>query len=431
MFQGAAFDCSDDLVRHAQHRVVAESDQDGLVRAVGGEAGFSQSRFDDRGEIAVRDMPDIGPGDEAAGENAAEIGIARLLDAVGGHQDGAGEGIELVGLILPRAAVIADEVLVGLEFGITVGGQHLAVGIDVDAFPFGLLEQFFEVLEVMAGNEDGLAFDRFDADRGGDWMAVGGGVGAVQHFHDLEVDFAAAENQAKQGVDRVVGVGEEIQGFVEKRVHRVGFDAQSQGVMGVGRGALDAVDEQFLQAGDIFADGGLAPQDRNHFALGGQRRQVRGGRPRGRAAQGFGSSAVLFAGSQVKGPGLVTHLGGMDQDLFESERIEVDIGDGGKQGFDHEMIHRAVLGAELPGAMGVLTDALGGVDEQVLEGGGLGVFAADAGIGAAGHAESLFTLIAKHGFSVSVVVVDVAAGREDPAPTFDAWIYTGLLSKHP
>ena len=82
-----------------------------------------------------------GPADQAGGEDAALVGLLGLLDAVGGHQDGAGEGGELLGLVLPGPAVVAVEVGVFLQFRVAVAGQHLAVGVDVDALALGLLQQ--------------------------------------------------------------------------------------------------------------------------------------------------------------------------------------------------------------------------------------------------------------------------------------------------
>ena len=66
---------------------------------------------------------------------------------------GAGEGVELLGLVLPGAAVVAHQVLVLLQARIGVAGEHLAVGVDVDALALGLLEQLFEVLQVVAGDQ--------------------------------------------------------------------------------------------------------------------------------------------------------------------------------------------------------------------------------------------------------------------------------------
>ena len=64
--------------------------------------------------------------------------------------------------------------------GIGVAGQHFTVGVDVDALALCLLEQFFEVFQVVAGDDDALALDRRDADLRRLGMAVSFSVGRVQ-----------------------------------------------------------------------------------------------------------------------------------------------------------------------------------------------------------------------------------------------------------
>ena len=68
------------------------------------------------------------------------------LDAVGGHEDGPGKLGELLALVLPGGSVVAVEMLVFLQFGITVGGQHLAVGVHIDALALALLENTLQIL---------------------------------------------------------------------------------------------------------------------------------------------------------------------------------------------------------------------------------------------------------------------------------------------
>jgi len=139
VFDGTGLDAFDDFVGDAEDGVVAESDGDGVAGAVGGEAFGFLGGFDDRLEVAVGDVLDTGPGDEAAGEESAFVAVLRLLNAVGRHEDGTGEGVKLNFLVLPRAAVVAGKMFVFFERGVAVAGEHLAVGIDVDAGTFGLL----------------------------------------------------------------------------------------------------------------------------------------------------------------------------------------------------------------------------------------------------------------------------------------------------
>ncbi len=111
---------------------MAESHGDEVFGSILGETVRFQRRLDDRGEISVLNVGYARPCDEAACEDAALVALAGLLDAVGGHEDRAGEGVELAALILPRTAVIPDEVGVFLQSRIAVGGQHFAVGVDID-----------------------------------------------------------------------------------------------------------------------------------------------------------------------------------------------------------------------------------------------------------------------------------------------------------
>jgi len=69
-----------------------------------------------------------------------------------------GKSGKLPDLILPCGAVVPIEVLVFLQRRVTMGGQHLPVGVDVDALALRLLQKRFEVLQVMSGHQNGLAF---------------------------------------------------------------------------------------------------------------------------------------------------------------------------------------------------------------------------------------------------------------------------------
>ena len=136
-------------------------------------SGFSatleevEGRLDDFGEVPSLDMLHARPLDPAPGEEPVLVGLGRALDAVGVEDDGAGEVLELLVLVLPGAAEVARQVLVLLEARVAVGRKHLHVGIDVDPLALGLLEQLLEHLQVMAGDENPLAVAGADADLGG------------------------------------------------------------------------------------------------------------------------------------------------------------------------------------------------------------------------------------------------------------------------
>jgi hypothetical protein len=96
----------------------------------------------------------------------------------------------------------------------------------------------------------------------------------------------------------------------------------------------------------------------------------------------------------------VAMKGGVSNGLVNIGGVEVDIGDGEEEGAEKESVHVRGCGAEEAGGVGVLSDSLGGVEEEVLEYGGVLIFAADGEGGASGAFGRLFALVAE-GHSVT------------------------------
>ena len=90
------------------------------------------------------------PSHQACGEDIVLVGPLGLLDTVGGHEDRAGELAEFLELVLPRCSEMTVEVGVLLEARISMGGQHLTVGVNGDSLAFRLLQDRFHVLQVVA-----------------------------------------------------------------------------------------------------------------------------------------------------------------------------------------------------------------------------------------------------------------------------------------
>ena len=146
---------------------------------------------DDRAEIIPFQVAHTRPANDAAGPDAVVIRAnGGVDDAVRGHHDGARETGELNLLVLPAAAVVPDQVFKFTQFRVAVCGQHFAVGIDVNARAFGLLQQVIEVFQVMAGDQDALAFGRFNVNLRRRRVAVGAGFTGIQNTHHVEVHLA-------------------------------------------------------------------------------------------------------------------------------------------------------------------------------------------------------------------------------------------------
>ena len=279
-----------------------------------------------------------------------------------------------------------------------MGRQHLAVGIDVDAAAFSLFQQFFEVFQVVAGHQNCFAFHGADAHRCRHRMAIGAGIGFVKDFHDPDVDFAAAQRHAEQGIHAEVRLGQEVERLMEEGIDLLVDDTEDTGVVGVGGHAFQSEQDQVFQTNQVGAAGGQVFAQHQLLALGDQTVQIGSRLPGCGAGQFFRGCAGFQRRPVIQGFGGVADRDAFADDALQTGRIEVDIGDGGEQGFDDEFVDGCVLGTEHDGAVGVHRHPFGQIQQQVLQGGGLRVFAADAERVATGSFGGLFTLITKHCF---------------------------------
>ena len=309
-------------------------------------------------------MLDAGPGYQAPGVEATGVGVGRLLDAVGVEDDGAGEFGEFLVLVLPGTAEVAHQVGVLLQAGIAVGREHLAVGVDVDPLAFGLLEEFFQHQQVVAGNQDRLAglgaqlyFCRYR-------VAVALHVSFVQEPHDGQVVLAALHgepDEVHQAEGRVDGGG---QGLVEKGIDLIVVLAEDLAVVGIGGHPLETVDENLDGGTDVLVL--VQGEDAVLLAL---LYQI-GGRNPGRGT--FTEDASLdpvcrSEGVFVQGPGFFLQLVTFFDGRFEAGRVKVHVGDGGEEPFQDEDVNFLIFGAELPRLVGEESEPLESIEQIVLK----------------------------------------------------------------
>ena len=133
-----------------------------------------------------------------------------------------------------------------------MGREHLPVGIDGYAFLFSLFEQGFEVQEVMAGDQNGLAGLHAERNRGGYGCAEGLRIGLVQEGDGLVVDLAAPEYPRDPGLEVPLAVvGEVSQGFHEVAVDLGIAKAEYRCVKGVCRDALQSIQDCVLERAEV------------------------------------------------------------------------------------------------------------------------------------------------------------------------------------
>ena len=307
-------------------------------------------------------MLHIRPLHQPAGVETVLVGVSRALDTVGVKDDGAGEIGEFLGLILPGAAVVADQVRVFLEAGIAMSGQHLAMGVDVDPFAFGLLEEFFQHLEVVAGDQNSFAGLGTQVDRGWDRCAIGFVVNGVQKTHGSQVLLAAFHTETDKVHQTEVCVGGCGQRLVEEGHDVVIALTQDHGVIHIGSHPFKPEYQDLDHGTNIFVD--MPGVDAVLFTLSNHAGQI---------VRGLPISHRTGNGGAGSGLGLFLQLVAFLNHCADYRRIKIDVGDRGKERLNGKTVDFGIT-AKLVGIQG---QGLQAIQQMVLQGCHVGLLAAD------------------------------------------------------
>ena len=132
-----------------------------------------------------------------------------------------------------------------------MGGQHLAVGVDVDALVLGLLQKLFEVIEIVTRDHDKRPFLHLERHTDRDRIAKGFGIRLVQQLHAGIVDLSDFQHDGQQVVHvPILAEGKERLG--QELVDLVARVAEDARMVSVCRHAPDAKEDQRLKGADIF-----------------------------------------------------------------------------------------------------------------------------------------------------------------------------------
>ena len=96
------------------------------------------------------DVDTTGEAHGPRGEKAGLVAVLRRHNTVGSHEDGAIEGFKFFLLFPPGIAIVACKMPVLLELGIVMGRQHFPMGVDLHPGALRLLQQHFQITQVMA-----------------------------------------------------------------------------------------------------------------------------------------------------------------------------------------------------------------------------------------------------------------------------------------
>ena len=307
-----------------------------------------------------------------------------------------------------------------LQPGVAVGGEHLAVGVDVDPLPLGLLEQLFEVPEVVPGDEDRLPLLRPEGDRRGDRLAVGAGVGRVEDLHRPEVHLAAFHHQGQRLVELQFFVEDRGEPLVEEGEDRLVLLPEDQRVVRVGGHPLEPEQERMLEREDIRIGGGVRA-DADRFALEDEPRKIGRRFECGRPAREIGGDARR---AELLQKPVAEGRRPVDQNL-KPGRVEIDVREGRKHGLAGKDIGLVVPDPRLPRRGRGLPETHHDVYQKILQRGHVRELPAHPGFGASFPFGRLFTLIAKHGVPPYLLMIWFKKWASNCTPAI--WvIYTSI-----
>ena len=256
-----------------------------------------------------------------------------------------------------------------LQLRVGVGGEHLAVGVDVHTLALGLFQQKLQVPQVVAGDDDEGALFHGHGDGGGNGMAIGLGVGLVQQSHAGQVHLAHFHDDGQQIVHAIPVGAHSGQSLVEEAVDPFVLVTQNPGVVCVGGHAPDAEEDEGLQGANILV---CLPEGVHVIVLG----------DAGRAGDKGGIEEALGLTDPVN-------------EGFDVVVIKADVGDGGKQGLQHHLVD--LLGQKAFPTLGGLGQTDESAGQFILELGVVCGLAAHALLACAAAATGgLLTLETKH-----------------------------------
>ena len=137
------------------------------------------------------------------------------------------------------------------QLRICVCRKHLAVGINVYAFSFRLLQKHFQIPQVMPGHNDKRAFFHFQRNGCRSRCSVGFGVSLVQHFHAKQVFLSYFHHDGQEFFHAPV-FSNGKKSFSKETVYFFIFVSQNPGVAGIGSHSTNSEKNQRFQRTHIF-----------------------------------------------------------------------------------------------------------------------------------------------------------------------------------
>ena len=321
-------------------------------------------------EIAIADVLNFRIGNHFCGVNSICITFLGRHQAVRCEQDRRWNTSKFFLLILPGSAEMSLQVWVLLQFRIGMSGQHFSVSVNIQAFAVCLLQQTFQIIQIMTGDHNERPFFHFHCYLGRDRMPVGFGVGLVQQFHAAQIRFAHLHHDGQQAF-HIPLISQHVQRIQQEVINSSICIPQYCSMISIGCHAANTKENQRFQAANILVS---IPEERHVVVIISSAGMI--------AALAPGCKPLLFLDNPI-------------HKTLKRFIVEIHVGNGGKQRLPNQLV-RLLIHLVL-----VANDCMGKANQRtgqlILQKGGILLFAAYARFaGAATAGCGLFTLKTEH-----------------------------------
>ena len=316
---GTGFDRVNHLRRNRKNRICRKAGRDRCAAVDAGEAlvfriaAEADGMLDERGEIFV--LPDVlhaGVAHDGGRVDAVCVAVLRRHETVRGEKHRRGDILEFFLLALPGGAEVALELRVLFELRVAVRRQHLAMRVDVDALAVGLFEQQLQIAQIVTGDDDERTFFNRQRHLRRHGIAERFGVCPVQQRHARKILFTDLQHE-RQKLFHAPVFADGKQRLGKKAAEGFVLIAQHIGVVGVRCHAAHAEENERLEAADVLLRG----PELSHVVV-------------------VVVPAGILAAAAVRDQTacFFVDAAGEGFDVFGAE---IDVGERGKQGADHQM----------------------------------------------------------------------------------------------
>ncbi len=133
-----------------------------------------------------------------------------------------------------------------------MGGKHFAVGVNIDALPFGLLQKQIQIVQIVAADNDKRAFFNAEWHSRGFGCSIRFGIGLVQQFHYFKVDFASFQHQRQKLIHAILFFRQCSKRFYEETIDALAFITQCLRVISISGNSTDTKQNQRLQRTNVL-----------------------------------------------------------------------------------------------------------------------------------------------------------------------------------